>query len=154
MVKKPQYTSAAVRSVFCLDGVENYDFKGRLYIGMEKQGYAVSCMADFVKILENVFDYCNFPQASHEIRSFFGVKRNNDEKRMAFMEEKKIASQPEPKGDKATFIVQVQFRQNATWQGTVQWVEKGVTQRFRSELELMKLMGEASESDELASWKS
>ncbi|MBE6987186.1 MAG: hypothetical protein E7432_00220 [Ruminococcaceae bacterium] len=70
------------------------------------------------------------------------------------MEEKKIASQPEPKGDKATFIVQVQFRQNATWQGTVQWVEKGVTQRFRSELELMKLMGEASETDELASWKS
>ena len=98
MVKKPQYTSAAVRSVFCLDGVENYDFRGRLYIGMEKQGYAVSGMADFVKILENVFDYCNFPQASHEIRSFFSVKRNNDEKRMAFMEEKKIVSQPEPKG--------------------------------------------------------
>ncbi|MBQ2911201.1 MAG: hypothetical protein IJE55_02820 [Clostridia bacterium] len=68
------------------------------------------------------------------------------------MEERKIDSQPEPQGDKATFIVQVQFRQNATWQGTVQWVEKGVTQRFRSELELMKLMNEAADNGELAKW--
>ena len=68
------------------------------------------------------------------------------------MEEKKIDSQLDPKGDKATFIVQVQFRQNATWQGTVQWVEKGVTQRFRSELELMKLMAEAAETEEMAKW--
>ena len=42
MVKKPQYTSAAVRSVFCLDSMDDYDYKGRLYIGTEKTGFAVS----------------------------------------------------------------------------------------------------------------
>ena len=152
MVKKPQYTSAAVRSVFCLDSMDGYDYKGRLYIGTEKTGFAVSGIGDMVKVLEYVFDYCNFPQASHENRRFFGANRNNDEKRKAYMEERKIDSQPEPQGDKATFIVQVQFRQNATWQGTVQWVEKGVTQRFRSELELMKLMNEAADNGELAKW--
>lgn len=152
MVKKPQYTSAAVRSVFCLDSMDDYDYKGRLYIGTEKAGFAVSGIGDMVKVLEYVFDYCNFPQASHENRRFFGVSRNNDEKRKAYMEERKIDSQSEPQGDKATFIVQVQFRQNATWQGTVQWVEKGVTQRFRSELELMKLMNEAADDGKLAKW--
>ena len=152
MIRKPQYTSAAVRAIFCLDSMENFDYNGRLYIGTDKTGYAVSGINDFVSMLENVFDYCDFPQASHENRSFYGIKPKNNEKRIAYMEEKKIDSQLDPKGDKATFIVQVQFRQNATWQGTVQWVEKGVTQRFRSELELMKLMAEAAETEEMAKW--
>lgn len=51
-------------------------------------------------------------------------------------------------GKKATFIVNVQFRQNATWQGTIRWVEKQKTQRFRSELEMIKLMDEAIDRDE------
>ena len=152
MIRKPQYTSAAVRAIFCLDSVENFDYNGRLYIGEDKTGYAVLGINDFVSMLENVFDYCDFPQASHENRSFYGTKPKNNEKRRAYMEEKKRDSQLDPKGEKATFIVQVQFRQNATWQGTVQWVEKGVTQRFRSELELMKLMGEAAETEEMAKW--
>ena len=45
-------------------------------------------------------------------------------------------------------IVNVQFRQNATWQGTIRWVEKQKTQRVRSELEMIKLMDEAIDRDE------
>lgn len=152
IVKKPQYTSAAVRSVFCLDSIKDFDLNGRLYVGAEKHGFSVGNTGEFVKILEYIFDYCDFPQASHENRSFWPEKQVNNDKKVAFMEEKMIESQPEPKGEKATFIVQVQFRQHATWQGTVQWVEKGLTQRFRSELELMKLMTEASEEKDLATW--
>lgn len=44
---------------------------------------------------------------------------------------------------KATFIVQVQFQQNATWQGSIHWSEENKTQHFRSTLELIKLMDEA-----------
>lgn len=47
------------------------------------------------------------------------------------------------KDKKATFIVQVQFRQNATWQGSIHWNEKNKTQYFRSTLEMIKLMDEA-----------
>ena len=46
-------------------------------------------------------------------------------------------------GKKATFIVQVQFKQNATWQGTITWTEKKKEQRFRSTLEMIKLMNDA-----------
>jgi hypothetical protein len=46
---------------------------------------------------------------------------------------------------KATFIIKVLYRQNATWQGTVHWVEKNLDRPFRSEMELLKLMNSAGD---------
>lgn len=43
-------------------------------------------------------------------------------------------------GDTDTFVVNVQFRQHATWQGTVKWAEQNREVRFRSALELLKIM--------------
>jgi len=43
----------------------------------------------------------------------------------------------------ATFMVQIQCRQNATWQGNVTWVEGGEKKPFRSALELLKLVDSA-----------
>jgi len=43
-------------------------------------------------------------------------------------------------GERATFVIHVQYRQNATWQGSVVWAEKNITKNFRSALELLKLM--------------
>lgn len=45
---------------------------------------------------------------------------------------------------KATFTIQIQFQQHCTWQGTISWLEGERTQQFRSELELIKLMMEAT----------
>lgn len=60
---------------------------------------------------------------------------------------------------KATFTIQIQFQQHSTWQGTITWAEGGKSQKFRSELEMIKLMMEAvpcSQDDEtqndLNSW--
>ena len=50
---------------------------------------------------------------------------------------------------KATFIVQVMYRQNATWQGQVVWSEKNETRQFRSALELIKLIDSAAEESGL-----
>ena len=49
---------------------------------------------------------------------------------------------------KATFSIQIQFQQHATWQGTITWAEGGKSQKFRSELEMLKLMMEAVSADE------
>ncbi|MCR5830089.1 MAG: hypothetical protein K6F93_07080 [Lachnospiraceae bacterium] len=46
-------------------------------------------------------------------------------------------------GKKATFLVNVLYRQNATWQGTVTWVEGEKKMSFRSALELFVLMESA-----------
>jgi len=42
-----------------------------------------------------------------------------------------------------SFLVQIQFRQNATWQGRIVWMEERKTIIFRSLLELMVLLEEA-----------
>lgn len=44
-----------------------------------------------------------------------------------------------------TFIVRVLYSQNATWQGSVQWLEGKQARQYRSVNELLRLMGEAVE---------
>lgn len=44
-----------------------------------------------------------------------------------------------------TFIVKIMNRQNATWQGSVTWVDEQREQYFRSALELLKLIDGALE---------
>lgn len=50
--------------------------------------------------------------------------------------------------DKGTFIVHINSRQHATWQGEVVWAEKNKSMNFRSALELMKLVEGALDSNE------
>ena len=42
-----------------------------------------------------------------------------------------------------SFLVNIKYRQNSSWQGTVQWVESGKTQNFKSCLELIRLIDTA-----------
>lgn len=44
---------------------------------------------------------------------------------------------------KGTFLVQIHHVENATWQGEVVWVEKDKRQKFRSVMELLKLIDSA-----------
>ncbi len=46
----------------------------------------------------------------------------------------------EHSGDLGTFIINVKYRQNATWQGEIIWAEKNERMYFRSALELLKLI--------------
>ena len=46
-----------------------------------------------------------------------------------------------------TFIIKVLDQQNATWQGSVTWVDEQREQYFRSALELLKLIDGALEKN-------
>ncbi|WP_024866204.1 hypothetical protein [Butyrivibrio sp. FCS014] len=48
-----------------------------------------------------------------------------------------------PGRQKGTFIVKVDYCSNGTWQGEVTWADENRSERFRSMLELVKLMDEA-----------
>ena len=47
-----------------------------------------------------------------------------------------------------TFLVKIVNSQNATWQGSVTWVEEQKVQNFRSALELLKLIDGAISQNE------
>jgi hypothetical protein len=48
----------------------------------------------------------------------------------------------ESSNNKNTFIVKVEYCQHGTWQGQLIWAEENKSVRFRSALELVKLMEE------------
>lgn len=41
------------------------------------------------------------------------------------------------------FLVRIQYRQNTTWQGTIQWLDGKKSKNFRSLMELIVLIQEA-----------
>jgi hypothetical protein len=58
-------------------------------------------------------------------------------------------------GDKASFVIQIKYLQNSTWQGSIQWLNGKKTQNFRSALEMIKLMDNAlgKSEEESAKWE-
>ena len=103
-------------------------------------------------ILESLFDSLSFPQSSVGYRSFRAPAKRRSSQSKKFMKVGGIMQAPaeelmsNKEKEKASFVVHVQFRQNATWQGTITWIDKGITQHFRSVLEMIRLMTEAVES--------
>ena len=54
---------------------------------------------------------------------------------------------------KQSFLVEILYQQNATWQGTVKWVNTGTTQNFRSALELLRLIDSTMASEKPEHWE-
>ncbi|MBQ1456962.1 MAG: hypothetical protein IIZ20_00455 [Butyrivibrio sp.] len=57
--------------------------------------------------------------------------------------EQKIERLQKMRGNMGTFIIQVKFRQHATWQGVVVWAEENKRGKFQSAMELIQLMDHA-----------
>ena len=88
----------------------------------------------FLLRMEDLLDDMHFPQSFSAVRSFGAPP------------ERTAASPPaaeRQEGQRATFAVRVLFRQNASWQGSLTWLEEGKEESFRSVLELLLLMHSA-----------
>lgn len=130
----------------CVDKKEESDLQGRLYHYYS----AGEHFGNFVQLLEKIeeaMDLLNYPQASVEIRSFIPKIEQQKQEVARVMEQEMLM---EKSGAKGTFVVKVQCRQHATWQGYVLWVEKNERQYFRSALELVKLIDGALDDAEAA----
>lgn len=129
----------------CVDNVLEQEISGRVYNPF------VPRMAEFPNIyllidrMERIINYLGFPQSAQDYRSF-GKSKAIDGQSKGKGDFNKIMDDETFEnliGEKATFIVQVQFRQNATWLGSISWVEQKKEQKFRSALEMIKLMDSA-----------
>ena len=132
--------SDSVRTTMvCVDSCSNKIYTGRYYnYGHEGEGHNFSSFVDLVLGMENALDEANFPQSFTSKRSFANAA---DAKSAASMQQDFMK-----KGECATFVIKVLFRQHTSWQGSVTWLEKGEEQPFRSVLELMLLMDSALEA--------
>lgn len=143
MRSTPLVSSEIGKTLICIDGIVNFDMTGSLYNIYLPEPIEFTSIFGLVSVMDNFFDEIAFPQSYYEDRAF--NKKTKVSKKI-----KKEVQQHMPEdiltteqGKKATFMVQVQFRQNSTWQGTITWIDEKRTQRFRSTLEMIKLMDNA-----------
>lgn len=121
-------------TLVCVDDYQDGILRGRLYNPYFSAGNTFRSLMEFFRTMEELLDGMQFPQSFTAARTF------DDSSQM------KAASPPGQEvqeGRCATFAVRVLFRQNATWQGSVTWLEGGREESFRSALELVFLMDSA-----------
>lgn len=109
---------------------------------------------ELIEGIDSMLNQVGGPQEAFTPRNFLKASRKNIKSRRA--EEEMAADTniiPMQAETKATFVIDVKYRQHASWQGTITWAEKGETRRFRSVLEMLRLMSEAQPEQETVDWK-
>lgn len=142
-------TSRASTVKICVDSCMAAELSGRAYYVGKEQGIFFHSLSGLILKLDALFDTIRFPQAHFKHGSFFegrAIKRKRFQKER-HMDNTGMDLTSASEGERATFVVEVLFRRNATWQGRVEWIDKKQSKNFRSALELMKLMGEALEQE-------
>ena len=124
-------------TLVCIDSYEDGVLDGRLYHPQLHSGEQFHSAIHFLRKMERLLDATKFPQAFSTPRAFGASAAGKGSAA--------VGTGPRT-GKIATFTVRVIFRQNASWQGSVSWLEGGSEQRFRSVLELLLLMDSALES--------
>ena len=125
----------------CVNYVDERHAGGKIFTNYSSDPMDFYDLGALVIDVDAFYDSINFPQASVKLRSFPTKNQTyNPWSEVIGMSEMKDINISEHRGQIATFLVQVQYRQNATWQGSLMWVEKNQKRNFRSALELIKLM--------------
>ena len=104
--------------------------KGRFYNPAREGGTSFESLSQMLVELEDLMDEYQLPQSFTTNRHFSdpGARPGG------------VAEEEGQVGKKATFAVRILFRQNASWQGSVSWLEGKQEESFRSVLELILLM--------------
>lgn len=128
----------------CVDRISNGDISGKLFQCYSLEPTEFLNVVQLVKLLEDFYDTISFPQESVKIRSF--VEHVNHvrpaEAKRKLLDQERILQY---RGKIRTFLIHVQYRQNATWQGNLICEEEDKAWQFFSELELLKLIDNALE---------
>ena len=108
-------------------------FSGRYYRPFDGESGRFGGLTQLLMQMEKSLDPENGPQSFQTIRSFSPS--------VLFPPEE--LELPLQRGAVANFSVRILFRRNASWQGSVTWLEGRQTESFRSVLELISLMSSA-----------
>ena len=118
----------------CIDSYDEGVLSGRFYHAYREGSQTFHSITQLLIKMEQTLDAMSFPQSFHSMRSFLPPAQQQIDH---------SADEMFPQGKLATFAVKVLFRQNASWQGSVSWLEGIQEESFRSALELILLMDSA-----------
>jgi len=128
-------------TTICVDSYDDGVLSGRVYHPLREDGAAFRSLSQFLLTMEALLDDMGFPQSYQETRNFAPAKKTA---------ENSTAPAKLPRGARMTFQIQILFRQHASWQGMITWVEEGREESFRSVLELVYLLDSALRGEVVA----
>ena len=127
-----EYSLGQQTMLVCVDSYEGGVPRGRLYLPGQ-QGQRFDSLSQLLLRAEQLLEQGG--AQSFTIPRIFALAKPL---RSAPCDADELA-----RGKAATFEMRVLFRQHASWQGELLWLEKGARQSFRSALELITLMDSA-----------
>ena len=122
-------------TLVCIDSYEKGAIRGWFYNDYVPEKQCFGSLLEFLQKMECTLDTMDFPRAFNATRTFAPLPRGMIG----------LPADQRQTGKVATFSLRVLFRQNASWQGSVTWLEGKQEQSFRSVLELLLLMSTAME---------
>lgn len=114
------------------------DFSGTVYFPASSKTIVFSSVWNLLKQIEADIIQNEFPQNTFELRRWFKKET------AAHTHKKASAELPKQELPYCSFLIQIQYCQNATWQGSIHWMEGHQQKSFRSQFEMLKLMEEAA----------
>lgn len=146
LLKKDYYVKNEYRSTrVCIDAYAGKRFQGRLYNPFFAEERSFDNLMQLLLLVEELLEKMAFPQPFTEQRTFWKA-RGAQGAEQALPADAAIGK--DARGKLATFQIKVVFRQNASWQGTVNWLEQNTEENFRSVWELVRLIDSALSLDE------
>jgi len=135
--------------------------KGALHSKYLEAPFEFYSLVRMIEKMEEVFDSKRFPSTFLKSRTFSSARNRGKKGAAAANDAPKeapaAALYENMRGTTNTFEITVRFRQNATWQGQILWVEEQLRQDFRCVLEMLKLIDEAitsgEEADKPVAWE-
>ena len=126
------------KTTVCVDSYREGILQGRFY-GPDGSVQFFPSLSRFLVLMEEMLELSNEPQSDTIHRSFssFLLSPTSGDHQ-----------NHRPKGERATFELQILFRQHTSWQGVLFWKEQHREQSFRSVLELILLMDSALREQE------
>ena len=132
------YQSAALR--ICVDSIENSCISGRIVSQRLSAPVAFSDVTDFLVQVDALLDVQKYPQAFQRIRSFTDKELPDVPAVMTTEEMASPDAVEQLSGRLTTFLLYIYSRQNASWQGAVDWLDGSPKQNYDSSLALMKMV--------------
>lgn len=121
------------RMTVCIDSYDGGVMKGRI-LNAYQEMEPFESLVQFLLGVESILEDQQIPQSYTTLRKFSDLLP---------LEEGNLSTNQIRKGARATFELQVLFRQHSSWQGVILWRERKREQSFRSVLELVMLMDSA-----------
>ena len=122
-------------TMVCIDSYENRVLVGRFYTPDCQEEVCFHGVIDFVKKMDSTLDQLALAQGYASIRTFA---------KAPVMDCRNPFDGAVSNGKVATLGLRILFRQNASWQGSVVWLEGKREESFRSVLELLYLVDSAA----------